>query len=107
MVVLFAGVNGSLSIDYHVICCLYGFSAMSLTFKAVLTFLGHLELYSGKAFLSKEEQSTTNDGDMRQLRASSYGGEPARLLGWSSLPRFHIIPNSNTKFDCCSGGLAC
>ena len=33
------------------------------------------------------------------LRACSYGGEPARLPGWSFLPRSHLIPNSNTKFD--------
>ena len=37
-----------------------------------------------------------------RLRACSYGGEPARLLGWSSLPRSHLIPNSNTTFDFCS-----
>ena len=37
-----------------------------------------------------------------QLRACSYGGEPASLPGWSSLPRSHVIPNSNTKFDFCS-----
>ena len=36
------------------------------------------------------------------FRACSYGGEPARLPGWSSLPRSRLIPNSNTKLDFCS-----
>ena len=43
--------------------------------------------------------------DMRKVgppKACSYGGEPGRLPGWSSLPRPHLIPNSNAKFDFCS-----
>ena len=36
------------------------------------------------------------------VRACSYGGEPARLPGWSSLPRSHLISDSNAKLDFCS-----
>ena len=28
--------------------------------------------------------------------------QPAYRAGWTSLPRSHLIPNSNTKFDFCS-----
>ena len=50
----------------------------------------------------RKNKSTLKLSSIKLLRACSYGGEPARLPGWSSLPRSHLIPHFNTKLDFCS-----
>ena len=62
-----------------------------------------IDVLEGEANISLEWLKNNNMiANPEKFRACSNGGEPAHLPGWSFLPRSHIIPNSNTKFDFCS-----